>query len=216
MLKSAETIAATSFSIIHQRLAEMGYHFTPPMAAVVERIIHSTADFEFAELTRVSPDAIEAGVAALLDGRPIITDVNMVKVGISSPRLARLGCVTYCFVANEEVHTRAEDEGITRSAMGIRTAVERGILSRSIVAIGNAPTALQEVVRIIEMGTRPALVIGVPVGFVGTAESKTALMAQTSVPWIVTTGCKGGSTIAVAILNALLRLTSGTPPAAID
>lgn len=210
------TIAADSFAIIRQRLTETGYSFEPPMAAVVERVIHSTADFEFAELTRVSPGAIEAGVSALLNGRPIITDVNMVKVGISAPRLARLGNVTYCFVASEEVRKQAEKAGITRSAMGMRVAAERGLLTGSIVAIGNAPTALNEVVHQLHIGERPALVIGVPVGFVGTVESKVALMQQTTVPWIVTTGFKGGSTIAVAILNALLRLTTESPSAEID
>jgi len=186
------------------------------MAAVIERVIHSTADFEFAELTRASPGAIQSGVQALLDGRPIITDVNMVKVGISAPRLTKLGNVVSCFVANDEVRVRAEAEGATRSAMGIRVAAERGLITGSIIAIGNAPTALQEVVRLVEAGERPALVVGVPVGFVGTVESKTALMEQPNVSWIVTTGFKGGSTIAVAILNALLRLTSGTAAAEID
>lgn len=209
-------IVADSFTIIRQCLVQMGYSYESHMAEVVERVIHSTADFEFAELIRVSPGAIPTGVAALLNSCPIITDVTMIKVGISAPRLARLGNVTYCFVGSEEVCKRAESEGTTRSAMGIRVAAERGLMAGSIVAIGNAPTALQEVVRLIGTGQRPALVIGVPVGFVGTAESKAALMEQPSIPWIVSTGCKGGSTIAVAILNALLRLTTGAPPTDID
>lgn len=207
-MKTPAAIAADSFTIIRQRLTEMGYCFDPPMAAVVERIIHSTADFEFADLVCASAGALQAGRAALLAGRPIITDVNMVKVGISAPRLTRLGNVTYCFVASEEVQQRAEAEGTTRSAMGMRAAAERSLMRDSIVAIGNAPTALHEVVHLIGEGERPALVVGVPVGFVGTVESKAALMEQTAVPWIVTTGCKGGSTIAVAILNALLRLAT--------
>ncbi|NJN65596.1 MAG: precorrin-8X methylmutase [Chloroflexaceae bacterium] len=201
-------IAADSFAIIRQRLTEMGHRFDPPMAVVVERIIHSTADFEFADLVRASPGALQAGKTALLAGCPIITDVNMVKVGISTPRLTRLGNVTYCFVASEEVQKRAEAEGTTRSALGMRAAAEHSLMRDSIVAVGNAPTALYEVVRLIQAGERPALVIGVPVGFVGTTESKAALMEQTTVPWIVTTGCKGGSTIAVAMLNALLRLAT--------
>ncbi|MBI1878443.1 MAG: precorrin-8X methylmutase, partial [Chloroflexi bacterium] len=97
-----------------------------------------------------------------------------------------------------------------------RLAAERGLLEGSLVAIGNAPTALYEVIRCIEDGLRPALVIGVPVGFVSTAESKAALMQVTTVPWLVTTGRKGGSTVAVAVVNALLRLVGDSPAAEVD
>jgi precorrin-8X/cobalt-precorrin-8 methylmutase len=186
------------------------------MDAVVERVIHSTADFEFADLTKASDGAIVSGVQALQHGCPIITDVNMVKVGISAPRLAQFGSTVQCMVASDEVRERAETDGTTRSAMGMRIAAERGLLAGSIIAIGNAPTALHEVVRLVEAGERPALVVGVPVGFVGTVESKTALMEQTAVSWIVTTGFKGGSTIAVAVVNALLRLAGGASSAEID
>jgi precorrin-8X/cobalt-precorrin-8 methylmutase len=133
----------------------------------------------------------------------------MVRVGISAQRLAALGGTLHCFIDDEEVRTRATAAGSTRSTQAMRLAAERGLLAGSIVAIGNAPTALYEVIRLIrEDDMRPALVIGVPVGFVGTAESKAALMELTSVPWIVTQGYKGGSTIAVAAANALLRLTT--------
>lgn len=201
-----EAIAAESFTIIRQQLATRGYSFEPSIAAVVERIIHSTADFEFADLLRVSPGAIEAGVQALRAGCGVVTDVHMVRVGISATRLAALGGALYCFVDDEEVRVRAAAEGTTRSIQSMRIAAERGVLAGSIVAIGNAPTALYEVIRLVGEGVRPALVVGVPVGFVDTAESKSALMEITTVPWIVTDGCKGGSTIAVAVVNALLRL----------
>lgn len=216
-LSTPAAIAADSFAIIRQHLAAAGYAFEPPLAAVIERVIHSTADFEFAELVRTSPGAIEAGVQALRSGCHIVTDVNMVRVGISATRLAALGGGTIrCFVADEDVRRQAETAGITRSAMGMRMAAERGLLDESILAIGNAPTALYEVLRLVAAGARPALVIGVPVGFVGTAESKAALMQVTTVPWIVSEGCKGGSTVAVAVVNALLRLAMDAPATDVD
>jgi precorrin-8X/cobalt-precorrin-8 methylmutase len=140
----------------------------------------------------------------------------MVRVGISERRLAALGGASYCFVADEATRRRAELDQITRSASGIRMAAERGLLTGGIVAIGNAPTALYEIIKLVEAGVRPALVIGVPVGFVSTAESKAALMEVTSVPWIVTAGRKGGSTVAVAIVNALLRLATHAEAGEVD
>ncbi len=206
--RTPESIASDSFAIIRRHLAEHGYAFDPPVAAVIERVIHSTADFEFADLVRLSPGAVAAGVQALRAGCPVVTDVHMVRVGISTPRLAALGGTLHCFVDDQAVQARAAAEGTTRSTQSMRLAAERGLLTGGIVAIGNAPTALYEVIRLVEMGLQPALIIGVPVGFVGTAESKAALMQITGVPWIVTTGFKGGSTIAVAVVNALLRLAT--------
>lgn len=207
--RTPESIAADSFTIIRRHLDEHGYTFDPPTLAVVERIIHSTADFEFADLMHISPGAIEAGVEALRGGCAVLTDVQMVRVGISAQRLAALGGTLHCFIDDSAVRTQATAAGTTRSTQAIRLAAERGFLAGSIVAIGNAPTALYEVIRLIhEDGAQPALVVGVPVGFVGTAESKAALMELTSVPWIVTQGFKGGSTIAVAVVNALLRLAA--------
>lgn len=207
-IRTPESIAADSFTIIRRHLDEHGYTFDPPTLAVVERIIHSTADFEFADLVRFSPGAIEAGVAALRGGCAVLTDVHMVRVGISAQRLGALGGMLHCFIDDEKVRERATAAGSTRSTQSMRLAAERGTLAGSIVAVGNAPTALYEVIRLAREGVRPALVVGVPVGFVGTAESKAALMELPSVPWIVTTGYKGGSTIAVAAVNALLRLAT--------
>jgi precorrin-8X/cobalt-precorrin-8 methylmutase len=132
----------------------------------------------------------------------------MVRVGISAQRLGALGGMLHCFIDDEKVRERATAAGSTRSTQSMRLAAERGTLAGSIVAVGNAPTALYEVIRLAREGVRPALVVGVPVGFVGTAESKAALMELPGVPWIVTTGYKGGSTIAVAAVNALLRLAT--------
>ncbi len=206
-LTDPQAITQASFAIIQEELTARGLHFPPGQAQVIERIIHSTGDFDFATLTRFSPGAVERSVARLRQGCPVVTDVNMVRVGISQARLTGLGGELHCFVAHPEVHRRAREEGTTRSALGIRLAWERGLVDGGVLAIGNAPTALYELLRLVdEEGARPALVIGVPVGFVSTAESKAALMAQETVPWIATEGRKGGSPVAVAAVNALLRL----------
>jgi precorrin-8X/cobalt-precorrin-8 methylmutase len=215
-LQNPAAIVADSFAIIRAELQAAGYQFDPPLAAVIERIIHSTADFDFAVLTQTSPGAIEAGVQALQKGCPVVTDVQMVRVGISAARLAALGGTIHCFVADDLIRQRAQAGQTTRSAVGIRLAAEQGLLAGGIMAIGNAPTALYEVIRCIEAGIRPALVIGVPVGFVSTVESKEALRQITTVPWIVTLGRKGGSTVAVAIVNALLRLASDALATEVD
>lgn len=209
-------IAQQSFAIIRHQLEEQGIVFNGAHAAVVERVIHSTADFDFAHLLQFSAGALEAGIVALQQGCHIIVDVNMVRVGISATRLSAFGGNLHCFVAEPETRLRATTGGITRSAAAMQLAAERNLLAGSIIAIGNAPTALLEIVRLSEIDSRPALVIGVPVGFVGTLESKTALMAQTVTPWIVTTSYKGGSPVAVAIVNALLRLAAGAAPEEID
>ncbi|MEM7343768.1 MAG: precorrin-8X methylmutase [Chloroflexota bacterium] len=215
-IKDPAAIAADSFSMIRQELAEAGHNFEPPLAPVIERIIHSTADFDFAEITQLSQGAIEAGVQALQAGCAVVTDVNMIRVGISAPRLATQGGSLHCFVADATTRQRAEAEQTTRSAMGIRLAAEQGLLDQGIVVVGNAPTALYEAIRLVEEGLRPALIIGVPVGFVSTVESKEALTTVSQVPWIVTTGRKGGSPVAVAIVNALLRLAVDAPAIEVD
>jgi precorrin-8X/cobalt-precorrin-8 methylmutase len=215
-IQNPATITADSFAIIRDELKARGYQFEPLLSAVIERIIHSTADFDFASITRTSLGAIEAGVQALRVGCAVVTDVQMARVGISAARLAALGGMAYCFVADEITRQRAEASRLTRSAVGMAVAAEQGLLDGSIIAIGNAPTALYEVIHLIGEGIRPALVIGVPVGFVSTVESKEALTQVTTVPWIVTVGRKGGSTVAVAIVNALLRLAVDAPATEVD
>ena len=209
-------IATESFATIRAELAAQGMHIEPPLDVVIERMIHSTADFEFATLTRASDDAVEAGVRALQRGCPILSDVQMVRIGISARRVNALGGSLYCFVDDSEARARSITEGLTRSAFGIRIAYERGLLEGAIIAIGNAPTALYEVMRLLDTGARPALIIGVPVGFVNTVESKQALMQRTDVPWISIAGRKGGSPIAVATVNALLRLAKGDKATVVD
>jgi precorrin-8X/cobalt-precorrin-8 methylmutase len=169
---------------------------------VVRRVIHATADFEFARTLELHPAAMEAGLAALRDRAPVIADVRMIAAGL--PRLQ-----VRCFIGDEDVGAEARAEGITRAAAAMRKAARAGLLGGGVVAIGNAPTALCELQRLVEQeGARPALVVAVPVGFVGAAESKEAARGL-PVPWIVARGRKGGTPVAVAVLNALSILASG-------
>ncbi|MCS7222059.1 MAG: precorrin-8X methylmutase [Anaerolineae bacterium] len=202
-------IERESFRIIQ---AELGLHtFNEAELAIIVRVIHATGDFDFARIIRFHPQAIESGLEALRRGAPVVTDVAMVQAGIANDLLSRLGGRTICDIRAAEVYALAQAEGITRSAAAMRhNAVH---IQNGIVAIGNAPAALLEVLRLIrEEGIRPALIVGVPVGFVNAAESKEELTQladgrpEWDVPYITTVGRKGGSTVAVAIVNALLRL----------
>lgn len=192
-------IEAESMRIISEELDATG--FSPAELPVVKRVIHTTADFGFAELLRMSPGAVEAGVEAIGRGSAIVTDVNMVHAGITPARLSPFGARVLCFSSDEDVARAAARDGLTRSAAAMRRAAAEA--DGGIVAVGNAPTALAELVRLAREGrARPALVVGVPVGFVGAVEAKEALM-DSGLPYIATAGRKGGSTVAVAIVNAL-------------
>jgi len=194
-----------SFAIID---AETGAHpFPPAQWQVVRRVIHATADFEFQHLMAFSDDAIASGVRALTRGCPVIVDVKMIAAGLNEQRLAAYGCAVHSFISDEDVIERASERNSTRAIESIRKAHGLGLLEGSVVAIGNAPTALLEIVRMVkEDGVRPALVVGVPVGFVSAAESKEALIAS-GAPFVAARGRKGGSPIAVAVLHALLALS---------
>jgi len=196
-----------SFAIID---AEVGVHDFPDSEwQVVRRVIHATADFEFRTLMRFSGDAITSGVRALHAGCPLVVDVKMIAVGLNEQRLASYGCQVHSFISDEDVIATAKANNSTRAIESMRKAHVKGVLDGAIVAIGNAPTALLEVLRLVrEEGARPALVIGVPVGFVSAEESKDALIASHGVPFIAARGRKGGSPIAVAIVHALLMLSS--------
>ena len=195
-------IEAESFRIIGEQLD--GSRFSSLELPIVKRIIHTTADFEYAEIVRFGNNAIEAGMDAISKGADIIADVKMVAVGISKERLDKFGGKVRCFVSDEDVIEQAKRHSITRTAAAMRKAA--GFMDGSIVAVGNAPTALLELIKIIKTGhERPALVIGVPVGFVDAEESKEGLMGL-DVPYISIKGRKGGSTVAVAIVNALLMM----------
>ena len=201
-------IEAESFRIIGEQLD--GSRFSSLELPIVKRIIHTTADFEYADMVRFGNNAIEAGMDAISKGADIITDVKMAEVGISKERFDKFGGKVRCFVADEDVVCQAKMNNVTRTAMGIRKALSPTSHiphpTSKIVVIGNAPTALMELTRMIKEGkTRPALVIGVPVGFVDAEESKEGLMGL-DVPYISIKGRKGGSTVAVAIVNALLMM----------
>jgi precorrin-8X/cobalt-precorrin-8 methylmutase len=194
-------IEAESFAIIDREVGEHGYDRR--QWPVVRRIIHTTADFDFARTTCFSPGAVEAGIAALRQGVPVLGDTNMVLAGVNKTRLAAFGGEIRCHVADSDVAAQARALGITRSILATRKGVEAGC---GIYLIGNAPTALFELLSLAKAGlARPALVVGVPVGFVGAEEAKEALFAS-GLPFITCRGRKGGSAIAAAILNALMIL----------
>lgn len=205
LTQAGQQIEHDSFAIVD---AEAGPHnYTSEQWQLVRRIIHATADFEFNGLTRFHPQAITAGLAAVNKGAPVIADVEMISVGLSKPRLSHFGMTTYQFISDEDVIARAQAENSTRAVQAMRKAHERGLLDGGIVAIGNAPTALLEVLRLIrEQNVRPALIIGMPVGFVSAAESKELLSQISEVPWIIVSGRKGGSTLVVAAIHAILAV----------
>jgi precorrin-8X/cobalt-precorrin-8 methylmutase len=195
-------IEQESFRIIRSELGPI--NFDERQLAAVVRVIHATGDFDYRDILRFHRDAIPAGIAALRRGCPIVTDVRMVEVGISARILARFGGQIFCDIGHPEVGDLAAAQGVTRATMAMRRNV--GLIHGGIVAVGNAPTALLEVLRLMEEeNVRPALVVGVPVGFVNAAQSKHAL-ASMDVPYVTALGRKGGSSVAVAIINAFLRL----------
>lgn len=194
-------IEAESFRIIESELGPTGY--SPNEFAVVRRCIHATGDFSFADTMRFHPAAIAAGLAALRAGKNILVDVNMAASGISKGLLEQFGGRVICHIAGPEIAVRAQTEGITRAEAAMEQALDDNV---GIVAVGNAPTALLKTMELIDGGRfNPDLVIGVPVGFVNAAESKEILAGKTY-PFITALGRKGGTPVAVAVVNALLRL----------
>ena len=197
-------IEKKSFEIITEIIAREhpAYVMNPAHEAVMKRVIHTSADFEYLENLKISEDAIEKGLAALKKGAVIITDTNMAKSGISKPALEKLGCAVECFIADKEVAKLAKERGVTRATISMEKAAE--IDKPLIFAIGNAPTALIALDEMIQSGKlKPELIIGVPVGFVNGVESK-ELILNGDIPYIVAKGRKGGSNVAAAICNALL------------
>ena len=196
-------IEERSMEIIAPHL--VGLNLTPEEIKVYSRIIHSAGDPEYSKVIEIHNDAIQTGCTALEAGCDIFCDVEMVRTGINKRRLAENGGTVHCLIADEQVAVTAKQLGITRSMVAMRTFGER--LHGSIVAIGNAPTALFEVLTMMkETNIRPALIIGVPVGFVGARESKEFLADTSPVPYITVRGTKGGSPIAASITNALLYM----------
>ena len=204
-------IEGESMRIIREELEAQGIVLPPDRAAVVLRAIHTTADFDYAQSLWFTPGAVEAGVAALKAGTPIVTDTNMARAGVSAAACGRLGTERLCCMADPEIARQARERGTTRAAAAVDLWAD--LHPEAVFAVGNAPTALLRMAELMEAGRlRPALVIGVPVGFVNVVESKEriwSLCRARDIPAIVAMGRKGGSTVAAAICNALLYQAAG-------
>ena len=198
-------IEARSMEIIQSELGERS--FPPEVLPVVKRVIHTTADFDYADNLVFSPGAVEKGVAALKAGCVIVTDTQMARSGVNKRVLEKFGGEALCFMSDPDVAAEARDRGVTRAAVSMERAAK---LDRPLIlALGNAPTALVRACELLEAGAlKPELIIGVPVGFVNVVESKELLLTE-DVPYIVARGRKGGSNVAAAICNAMLYLASG-------
>ena len=199
-LKGPE-IEKMSMEIIEKELGPTDFSF--PQLQVVKRIVHATADFEFAKNIRFHPEAIDAAVTAIRSGCPIVTDTQMAVSGISQSLLPEGTAVTSP-MGTQECRSLAEKTGGTMAEAAMEIAAKG---RPGIVAVGNAPTALLRLIDMMEEGRFfPKLIIGVPVGFVNALESKEELVARSKVPFITCLGRKGGTPVAVAALNALIRL----------
>ena len=193
-------IEKRSFEIITEILGDR--KLDPENELVIKRAIHTTADFDYADNLVFSPHAVTRGIEALKGGCDIVTDTQMARSGISKATLAKLGGEVHCFMSDPDVAAEAKARGVTRALVSMEKAAKLG--KPCIFAIGNAPTALIRIRELMDSGElKPALVIGVPVGFVNVVESK-ELIIETDVPHIVARGRKGGSNVAAAIVNALL------------
>ena len=198
-------IERSSMRIIGEELRARSITLPEENAAVITRVIHATADFDFARTLFFTPGAVQTGAAALSRGVDIVTDTNMARAGVSKPGLQKLGGQVFCFMAEPEIAALAKERGTTRAAASMQYAAE--MYPSAVFAVGNAPTALIRLHELIEesaFAAEPALIIGVPVGFVNVVESKELVIENSSVPYIIARGRKGGSNVAAAICNALI------------
>lgn len=195
-------IERRSFEIITQELGER--KLDPEKELIIKRCIHTSADFDYADTLCFSEDVVKKALDALRHGACIVTDTQMGRSGINKRALARYGGEVYCFISDEDVAETAKKNGTTRATASMDKAAS--LQKPLIFAIGNAPTALVRLYELIEEGKiNPALIIGVPVGFVNVVQSKELIM-KTDAPYIVAKGRKGGSNIAACICNALLYM----------
>jgi len=201
-------IERRSFEIITERLAFAGRQLDPQNEYIIKRVIHTTADFDYADNMAFSDGAAAVALESLKSGARIVTDTNMVKAGINKGAALQLGCDLHCFIDAPEVAEAARKSGFTRSREAVDRAAET-LQNPLIFAVGNAPTAL---IRLHELITAcvlaPSLIIAAPVGFVNVVESK-EMIIKLDVPYIVARGQKGGSNVAAAICNALLYKATG-------
>ena len=200
-----DEIELLSFQIIDQ---EAGNHnLTTEQWAIVRRMIHTSADFEYKETVRFHSRAIAAGLDAIRKGQNIISDTNMARVGIRKRGLEQFGSSVSCYMNDPQVHNHAQTTGSTRAKIAVDMAIDN--MKDGIYVIGNAPTALMRLIELVkEQKAQPALIIGLPVGFVNAAESKAALM-ELDYPFISNVGRKGGSNVAASVVNALSIMASG-------
>ena len=197
-----EEIEKRSFEIITEELRKRGIILPSEQEMITKRVIHTSADFDYADTLVYSKDAVAIARELLKCGADIVTDTNMALAGINKKVLAKLGGQTHCFMADEDVARLAKERGVTRAVASMEKA--RNIEKPVIFAVGNAPTALIMLYEMIQEGSwHPEFVIGVPVGFVNVEAAKELIM-ETEVPYIVNRGRKGGSNVAAAICNALL------------
>ena len=195
-------IEKRSFEIISEELKERGIILPKEQELITKRVIHTSADFDYAKTMTYSENAVQIALDLLKNGADIVTDTNMALAGINKKKLAALGGEAHCFMADEDVATEAKARNVTRATVSMEKAAS--IPKSVIFAIGNAPTALIALQEQIEKGIlKPGLIIGVPVGFVNVVAAKELIMAGTT-PYIVNAGRKGGSNVAAAICNALL------------
>ena len=203
--KKGQSIEDASMQMIEE---EIGSHpYNEKEWPIVRRIIHSTADFDFANKNKIifHKDAIESGINALKNGCSIVVDVNGVIGGLNKQNPKDFGNEIVCNISKPEIMELAKKAGKTRSQLSMRAA--QSDIDKGVVAIGNAPTALQEVIKMVKEGiVKPALIIGIPVGFICASESKEELSKLEEVPFITNLGRKGGSSSASAIINAIFKL----------
>ena len=192
-------IERESFRIITQELGDR--ELDPEQAPIVKRVIHTTADFDYADALYFSPEAVRLAKEAIKGGAAIVTDTQMAHAGISKGTAERFGCTVSCFMSDPDVAAEARRQGCTRARVSMDKA--RALGDNVIFAIGNAPTALIRLRELIDEGYRPRLIVAAPVGFVNVVVSKELIM-DSGVPCIVARGRKGGSNVAAAIVNALL------------
>ncbi|MGG7619158.1 precorrin-8X methylmutase [Robertmurraya sp. GLU-23] len=194
-----EEIEGISFQMIDDEVGE--HNYTPEQYRVVQRVIHASADFELGKSLLFHPKAMEAGIQAIRSGKRVVADVQMVQSGVNKTRIEKFGGEVNVYISDPDVMKEAKRLNTTRAIIATRKAIKEA--EGGIFAIGNAPTALLELIRLIkEEDAKPGLIIGLPVGFVSAAESKEEL-AKLDVPFITNIGRKGGSTVTVAALNAI-------------
>jgi precorrin-8X/cobalt-precorrin-8 methylmutase len=194
-----DEIERTSFEIIDREAGT--HHFSEQEWCIVRRMIHTTADFEFKEMVRFHPAAIAAGIGAIRQGKMVITDTNMARAGIRTKDLAYFGVAVKCYMNDPLIHAKAKTNGTTRARAAVDMA--GADMADGIYVVGNAPTALLRLIELVNaQKARPALIVGLPVGFVNAAESKAALI-ETGYPYISNVGRKGGSNVAASVVNAL-------------